>query len=334
MGGGRGGGAGGGSGGGGEGGPATGHGSGAHPDWAAKGKGTQCVHAGQEPDEHTGAVVHPIGLSTTFEQPTPGGFSVAGYEYSRSGNPTRDALQRSLAWLEGCPEGQGGALCFSSGLAATAACMQLLERGDRVLCADDVYGGTYRLLNKVCQPLMDVHVDILDLCKTQHAAGQVAEAHKLVWIETPTNPTLKLIDVRVLAAAAHAKGNLAVVDNTFATPCCQNPLELGADMMLHNITKFTHRERGHSSPRAPPVSTRRGARGGGARGAGREAGAGRCGRAGWRRPSIPRAAPGPARTPGPRRPSAARRGSASFPPGAFGATGGARRRKSTRRMSG
>ena len=245
MGAGRGGGAGGGSGGGGEGGSdGTGRdAAGAHPDWAAKGKGTQCVHAGQEPDEHTGAVVHPIGLSTTFEQPTPGGFSVAGYEYSRSGNPTRDALQRSLAWLEGCPEGQGGALCFSSGLAATAACMQLLERGDRVLCADDVYGGTYRLLNKVCQPLMDVHVDILDLCKTQHAAGQVAEAHKLVWIETPTNPTLKLIDVRVLAAAAHAKGNLVVVDNTFATPCCQNPLELGADIVLHSITKYIN---GHS----------------------------------------------------------------------------------------
>jgi cystathionine beta-lyase/cystathionine gamma-synthase len=194
---------------------------------------TRSIHVGQRSEPVTGATIPPIFLSTTFTQSAPGEHQ--GYEYSRSGNPTRDALEECLASLE---EGEACA-AFSSGLAASAAVLQSLHPGDGVVGGHDLYGGSYRLLEQVFRP-WGLHV--------AYAAGTSPEAYakalaslarpRLVWVETPTNPLLDIVDIQRVAAIAHALGCLVVVDNTFATPYLQQPLKLGADLVVHSTTKY------------------------------------------------------------------------------------------------
>ena len=190
---------------------------------------TRAVHAGQEPDPSTGAVVTPISLSTTFAQRRVGEHQ--GYEYSRSGNPTRTALEACVAALE---EGDHG-LAFASGLAAEDNVLRLLQAGDRVLLGNDAYGGTFRLIAKVHTQLQWSAVDLLDLDAL--AADWPADT-RLVWLETPTNPLLRCVDIEAVAAMAHARGALVCVDNTVATPFLQQPLTLGADVVVHSATKY------------------------------------------------------------------------------------------------
>ncbi len=197
---------------------------------------TLVVHAGQPPDPRTGAVMQPIYLSSTFAQEGPGRHK--GWEYSRSGNPTRDALEACYAALEGARHG----FAFASGLAASDAVLHLLSAGDHVLASDDVYGGTFRILDKVHRRhgIAFDQVDMTDLAAVERA---FRPATRMVWIETPTNPLLKVCDVAAVARLARARGAISVVDNTFATPCFQRPLELGADLAVHSATKYLN---GHS----------------------------------------------------------------------------------------
>ncbi|MGZ4674007.1 MAG: cystathionine gamma-synthase [Ilumatobacteraceae bacterium] len=196
---------------------------------AAWGFETRAVHTGQDPDPITGAVVTPITLSTTFAQEGVGGHK--GFEYSRSGNPTRAALEACVASLEG---GQHG-LAFASGLAAEDNVLRLLRPGDRVLLGNDAYGGTFRLISKVHTALPWTAVDLLDVDAL--AADWPADT-KLVWLETPTNPLLRCFDIEKIAEIAHVHGALVCVDNTFATPFLQQPLALGADIVVHSATKY------------------------------------------------------------------------------------------------
>ena len=190
---------------------------------------TAAIHAGQSPDPVTGAVVVPISLSTTFQQEQVGRHR--GYEYSRSGNPTRTAYETQVAALEGATHG----LAFSSGLAAEDNVLRLLAAGDRVLLGNDAYGGTYRLISKVHTQLPWTAVDLLDVDAL--AANWPADT-KLIWLETPTNPLLRCFDIEAIAALAHSRGAMVVVDNTFATPYLQQPLSLGADVVVHSATKY------------------------------------------------------------------------------------------------
>jgi cystathionine gamma-synthase len=215
---------------------------------------TLAVHAGVEPDPATGAVVAPIQMSTTFKQDAVGQ-TRGGYEYSRSGNPTRTALEEAIAALEGATHG----FAYASGLAATQNLLYLVEPGQRILLSDDVYGGTWRLADKVWRRY-GVAAEPVDLTDADAVAaalvpdgpdrGPVA----MVWIETPTNPTLKIVDIRRLAELARGAGALTVVDNTFATPYLQRPLELGADVVLHSATKYLG---GHSDVVGGLVATSR-----------------------------------------------------------------------------
>ncbi|MCV0402364.1 MAG: cystathionine gamma-synthase [Chloroflexi bacterium] len=195
---------------------------------------TLAVHAGAEPDPHTGAVVPPIQLSTTFKQDGVGGLR-GGYEYGRSGNPTRDALEETIAALEGAAHG----FAYASGLAATQNILYLLSPGDRLLMSDDVYGGTWRLADKVWRRygIETDTVDLRDLSAVEAAIG-AGKTPRMVWVETPSNPLLKVIDIAGVARLAAAAGALTVVDNTFATPYLQRPLEHGADLVLHSATKY------------------------------------------------------------------------------------------------
>jgi len=190
---------------------------------------TAAIHAGQSPDPTTGAVVVPISLSTTFQQEQVGRHR--GYEYSRSGNPTRTAYEQQVAALEGANHG----LAFASGLAAEDNVLRLLAAGDRVLLGNDAYGGTYRLISKVHTQLPWTAVDLLDVDAL--AADWPADT-KLIWLETPTNPLLRCFDIEAIAALAHSRGVMVVVDNTFATPYLQQPLSLGADVVVHSATKY------------------------------------------------------------------------------------------------
>ncbi len=190
---------------------------------------TAAVHAGQDPDPVTGAVVTPISLSTTFQQAQVG--QHRGYEYSRSGNPTRTAYETQVAALEGAAHG----LAFASGLAAEDNVLRLLASGERVLLGNDAYGGTYRLISKVHTQLPWTAVDLLDVDGL--AAAWPADT-KLIWLETPTNPMLRCFDIEAIAALAHSRGAMVVVDNTFATPYLQQPLALGADVVVHSATKY------------------------------------------------------------------------------------------------
>ncbi|MEY2464477.1 MAG: cystathionine gamma-synthase [Acidimicrobiaceae bacterium] len=192
---------------------------------------TRAIHAGQAPDPVTGAVVPPISLATTFVQSAVGEHQ--GYEYGRSGNPTRSALEACIASLEGANHG----LAFASGLAAEDAVLRQLPAGSHIVLGDDAYGGTFRLIDKVFRPAGWTW-SAADLTDVHRAAEQWPESAALVWVETPTNPALNIIDIEAIAALAHARGALLVVDNTFATPYLQQPLALGADVVVHSATKY------------------------------------------------------------------------------------------------
>jgi cystathionine gamma-synthase len=210
---------------------------------------TLAVHAGAEPDPQTGAVVPPIQMSTTFKQDGVGGLR-GGYEYGRSGNPTRTALEESIAVLEGATHG----LAYASGLAATQNIFYLLDPGDRLLMSDDVYGGTWRLADRVWRRY-GVETDPIDLRDLDAVAATLAgdRPPRMVWIETPSNPLLKVVDISAVARLAAVAGALTVVDNTFATPYLQQPLTLGADLVLHSATKYLG---GHSDVIGGLVATR------------------------------------------------------------------------------
>jgi cystathionine gamma-synthase len=210
---------------------------------------TRAVHAGAEPDPHTGAVVPPIQMSTTFKQDGVGGLR-GGYEYGRSGNPTRAALEQAIAELEGGTHG----LAYASGLAATQNLLYLLQPGDRLLMSDDVYGGTWRLADKVWRRY-GIETDTLDLRDLDAIAAAFATERppRMVWIETPSNPLMKIVDISAVARLAAVAGAITVVDNTFATPYLQRPLELGADLVLHSATKYLG---GHSDVIGGLVVTR------------------------------------------------------------------------------
>jgi len=196
------------------------------------GFGTLAIHAGQTPDPVYGAISTPIFQTSTFVQKSPG-VIVEDYDYSRAANPTRTALEANLAALEGGKYG----ICFSSGLASIAAVIHLLKSGDHVILNDDVYGGTFRLFDKVFQQLGISH-SMVDMSDTKALEAAFNPQTKLVWIETPTNPKLKIIDIQAVAKIAHADKVLFAVDNTFATPYLQKPLELGADIVSHSSTKY------------------------------------------------------------------------------------------------
>jgi cystathionine gamma-synthase len=210
---------------------------------------TLTVHAGAQPDPQTGAVVPSIQMSTTFKQDGVGGVR-SGFEYGRSDNPTRRALEEAIAVLEGAGHG----IAYASGLAATQNLLYLLEPGDRLLMSDDVYGGTWRLADRVWRRygIASESVDLRDLDAVAAAlAGEPAP--RMVWIETPTNPLLKVVDISAVARLAATTGAMTVVDNTFATPYLQRPLELGADVVLHSATKYLG---GHSDVIGGLVATR------------------------------------------------------------------------------
>jgi cystathionine gamma-synthase len=193
---------------------------------------TRAIHEGQAPDPATGALITPIYQTTTFLQDAVG--VNKGYDYSRAGNPTRTALETCLASLEGADHG----LAYSSGLGATTTIMHLVNPGDHVVCVNDVYGGVYRMFSQVYEPkgyrFTYLSAQEIDAELEQHLEART----RIVWLETPTNPLLNVIDIRKAAEAAHAAGALVVVDNTFATPYLQLPLELGADIVLHSTTKY------------------------------------------------------------------------------------------------
>lgn len=192
---------------------------------------TRAVHVGQAPDAASGAVVVPITLSTTFAQDGVGNHK--GFEYSRSGNPTRAALEACVASLEGARHG----MAFASGLAAEDNVLRLLSPGDRVLLGNDAYGGTFRLISKVWTPL-GISWSAVDLTDLDALATNWPTDTKMVWLETPTNPLLTCVDIEGVATIAHQHGAIVVVDNTFATPFLQTPLALGADVVVHSATKY------------------------------------------------------------------------------------------------
>ena len=197
---------------------------------------TRAIHAGCEPDSGTGAIMTPIFQTSTYVQESPGKHK--GYDYSRTHNPTRTALEKNIASLE---EGNYG-LAFSSGMSAISAITQMLSAGDHIICSDDVYGGTFRLFDKVLKKF-NLEFDFIDLTSLQSLERHIKNTTKLVWLESPSNPLLKLIDIEATARTAKSRGIVTVVDNTFATPFFQKPLKLGADIVMHSTTKYLN---GHS----------------------------------------------------------------------------------------
>lgn len=193
---------------------------------------TRAIHAGQEPDPATGATIVPIYQTSTYTQEAPGQHK--GYEYSRTRNPTRTALEECVAALEGAEYG----LAFASGLAATIAVLSLLSRGDHVVAGDDLYGGTYRLFDKVLPRTGGLDFSYADTTDPASVEEALRPETKLLWIETPTNPMLTLSDIAKLSEMAHEHGAVVVVDNTFASPYFQTPLALGADIVVHSTTKY------------------------------------------------------------------------------------------------
>ena len=198
---------------------------------------TRAIHAGQHPDPTTGAVMTPIHVSSTYAQSSPGVHK--GFEYSRTQNPTRMAYERCIADLEGGVQG----FAFASGLAATATVLDLLDSGAHVIAMEDLYGGTRRLFNQVRRRSAGLDFSFVDLTDTQQLSKHLRAETRLIWIETPTNPTLRIVDLKAVAAIARARGVLTAVDNTFASPWIQRPLELGCDIVVHSATKFLN---GHS----------------------------------------------------------------------------------------
>jgi len=192
---------------------------------------TKAIHAGIEPDPSTGAVMTPIYQTSTYAQASPGEHK--GYEYARTQNPTRSVLEKNLAALENGTE----AICFSSGLAAQDAVIKLLSAGDEVLAVNDLYGGSYRQMIRVWGQ-WGLKSRFIDMYTAANVENEISPATKLIWIETPTNPMLNIVDIAAVCAIARKHGILTCVDNTFASPYLQNPLDLGADIVLHSATKY------------------------------------------------------------------------------------------------
>jgi cystathionine gamma-lyase len=198
---------------------------------------TRAIHAGQSPDPSTGAVMPPIYATSTYAQRSPGIHQ--GYEYSRTQNPTRGAWERCVADLESGTHG----FAFASGMAATSTLLELVDAGSHIIAMEDLYGGTFRLFERVRRRSAGLDFSFLDLADLNLLARSIRLETRMIWIETPTNPTLRLVDIAAVAALARERGLLTIVDNTFATPWLQRPLELGADIVVHSATKFLN---GHS----------------------------------------------------------------------------------------
>ncbi|HEU4486103.1 MAG TPA: PLP-dependent aspartate aminotransferase family protein [Povalibacter sp.] len=198
---------------------------------------TRCIHAGQAPDPSTGAVMPPIYTTSTYAQSSPGVHK--GYDYSRTRNPTRNAWERCIADLEGGVRG----FAFASGMAATSTVIELLDAGSHIVATDDLYGGTFRLFERVRRRTANLDITFSDLATVDALNAAIRPNTRLIWIETPTNPTLRLVDIAQVAEYARKRGILTVVDNTFASPWVQRPLELGADIVVHSATKYLN---GHS----------------------------------------------------------------------------------------
>ena len=194
--------------------------------------GTRVIHGGQKPDPLTGAVMPPIYATSTYVQSSPGVHK--GYEYSRTANPTRDALQASLANLES----GHAAFAFASGMAATGTVLELLECGSHIVAMHDLYGGSYRLMENVRKRSAGLDVTFADLTSTAAFEGAIRDNTRMVWVETPTNPLLKIVDLAAIAQIARRRGIVSVCDNTFATPYLQRPLEQGFDIVVHSTTPF------------------------------------------------------------------------------------------------
>ena len=197
---------------------------------------TRAIHAGCEPDSGTGAIMTPIFQTSTYVHESPGKHK--GYDYSRTHNPTRTALEKNIASLE---EGNYG-LAFSSGMSAISTVTQLLDADDHVICCDDVYGGTFRLFDKILKRY-NLEFDFVDITSSQSLERYIKSNTKLIWLESPSNPLLKLVDIEAIAKIAKSRGIVTVVDNTFATPFFQQPLKLGAGIVMHSTTKYLN---GHS----------------------------------------------------------------------------------------
>jgi cystathionine beta-lyase/cystathionine gamma-synthase len=202
------------------------------PPEAALKPGTLAIHAGQHPDPTTGAIMTPIYCTSTYVQEYPAQ-PKDGYDYSRAKNPTREALQQNLAALEGGRHG----ICFSSGLSATHAVLSTLSPGDRVVCGNDLYGGSFRLFRQVFEPY-GLTFDVIDTTDLQRVKSALEQPTRLVWLETPSNPLLRITDLAAVANLAHKVGALVAVDNTFASPYLQQPLALGCDIVMHSVTKY------------------------------------------------------------------------------------------------
>lgn len=192
---------------------------------------TKALHAGVEPDPTTGAIMTPIYQTSTYVQASPGNHK--GYAYARGKNPTRTQLEKNIAALENAKYG----LCFSSGMGATDAVIKLLRPGDEVITGNDLYGGTYRMFTKVFANY-GIRFHFINLSDAENIAGYINERTKLIWLETPTNPTMQIIDIAACAIIAKQKNILLAVDNTFASPYLQNPIDLGADIVMHSVTKY------------------------------------------------------------------------------------------------
>ena len=198
---------------------------------------SRVIHAGQQPDPYTGAIMTPIYATSTYVQKSPGQHS--GYEYSRTKNPTRFAYEKCVANLESANFG----FAFASGMAAMATLLELFQPGDHIIVCDDVYGGTFRLFENVRKRSMGIEVTFLDLTNTDNLQKAIKKNTRLIWVETPTNPLLKILDLQTIIAIAKKNQILTAVDNTFATPILQRPIELGCDFVVHSATKYLN---GHS----------------------------------------------------------------------------------------
>ncbi|MEQ9301143.1 MAG: cystathionine gamma-synthase [Cyclobacteriaceae bacterium] len=193
--------------------------------------GTKAIHAGVHPDPTTGAIMTPIYQTSTYVQTRPGEHK--GYEYARTQNPTRDVLQKNLAALENGKHG----LCYSSGLGATDAILKTLRPGDEVICTHDLYGGSYRIFTRIFEPY-GIKFKFVNMQRVREAEKAITANTRMIWVETPTNPTMSIVDIAAMAQLAKTAGATLVVDNTFSSPYLQNPLDLGADIVVHSVTKY------------------------------------------------------------------------------------------------
>jgi len=198
---------------------------------------TRCIHGGQSPDPSTGAVMPPIYATSTYAQSSPGVHK--GYDYARTANPTRGAWERCIADLESGTHG----FAFASGMAATSTLLELIDSGSHIVAMNDLYGGTFRVFERVRRRSANLDISFVDLTQQANLLQAVRPQTRMIWIETPTNPTLRLVDIAQVAEFARQRGILTVVDNTFASPWIQRPLELGADIVMHSATKYLN---GHS----------------------------------------------------------------------------------------